>query len=635
MLKFRILSLTLIIFISIQCTLAQDYRWQQRVEYQMDVALDTKTHVITGSQKLTYFNNSKDTLSKVYYHLYFNAFQPGSMMDVRSRTIVDPDARVVDRISKLKDNEIGYQHIQSLKQDGKDITFHVNGTVLEVTLAKPILPNTKTVFDMKFEAQVPVQIRRSGRDSKEGIAYSMTQWYPKIAEYDFQGWHAYQYVAREFHGVWGDFDVKIRLDSSYTVGATGVLVNPELVGHGYKIKPPVKSSKKDSKGWTVYPPLSSGLTWHFTAKNVTDFAWAADPDYVHDIAQVPNGPELHFFYQKGEKTTENWKKMQDYAVKHFVFMNKTFGVYPYSTYSIIQGGDGGMEYPMCTLIQGEISFGSLVGTMAHEVSHSWYQGVLATNESLYPWIDEGFTDFASQESLAIMFNKPVTDSHLGSYAGYFNLVKSGLQEPISQHGDHYNTNRAYSTAAYSMGTVFLNQLKYIMGEEQFYMGMRKYYNTWKFKHPEPIDFIRVMEKVSNLDLNWYLRYWVNTTKKIDYGVKNIISKDGGTLVTIDRVGEFPMPVDVVVTYSDGSKELYYIPLNETLGNKPVEDKTIARVDLEAWPWVYPSYTMKINRKTEEITSIEIDPSLRMADVERKNNKVDVVTGVMVYHDATK
>ena len=636
MLKFRILGLLL--FATIQYTIAQDFRWQQRVEYQMDVALDVKTNIISGSQKLTYFNNSKDTLSKVYYHLYFNAFQPGSMMDVRSRNIVDPDPRVVDRISKLKDDEIGFQHIQSLKQDGKDISFHVNGTLLEVSLAKPILPNTKTVFDMKFEAQVPIQVRRSGRNSKEGIAYSITQWYPKIAEYDFQGWHAYQYVAREFHGVWGDFDVNIKIDSSFTIGGTGVLANPEVVGHGYKVKPQAKSqakpSKKDSKGNTA-PVKSNELTWHFTAKNVTDFAWAADPDYAHDITQVPNGTELHFFYQKGEKTTDNWKKMQDYAVKHFEFMNKTFGVYPYSTYSIIQGGDGGMEYAMCTLITGERSFGSLVGVMTHEVAHSWYQGVLATNESLYPWIDEGFTDFASQESEATLFNKPVADSHLGSYGGYFNLVKSGLQEPISLHGDHYNTNRAYGTAAYNMGTVFLHQLKYIIGDETFYRGMRQYYNTWKFKHPEPIDFIRVMEKVSGMDLNWYLRYWMNTTKKIDYGVKNVISKDGGTFVTIDRIGDFPMPVDVVVTYTDGSKELYYIPLNETLGNKSVENKTIQRVDLEAWPWVYPSYTMKVNRKTEEITSIEIDPTLRMADVDRKNNKVDLATGVMVYHDNTK
>lgn len=612
--------LFLLILVSFQAAFAQDFRWQQRVEYTMDVKLDVTTHKVNGTQRLVYFNNSKDTLTKVYYHLFFNAFQPGSMMDVRSRNIMDPDPRVGDRISKLKDNEIGYQHIETLKQDGKDVSYIVNGTVLEVTLTKPILPNAKSVFDMRFESQVPIQVRRSGRNSREGIAYSMTQWYPKMAEYDFKGWHAYQYVAREFHGVWGDFDVKITLDPKYVVASSGKIQNADKVGYNY-----------EKTGSTVKRP-EGNLTWHFVAKNVHDFAWAADPDYVHEKIQVTDGPELHFFYQPGDKTTENWKKLPEFSAKHFEFMNKTFGKYPYDTYSIIQGGDGGMEYPMATLITGERSLGSLVGVMAHEAAHSWYQGVLASNEALYPWIDEGFTDFASNESMANMFE---TDAHTGSYGGYFALVRSGLQEPISQHADHYNTNRAYGTAAYNMGTIFLHQLKYVMGEDAFYKAMRQYYNTWKFKHPEPNDFIRVMEKVSGLNLQWYMSYWVNTTKKIDYGIKTMLAGENATFVTLERIGDFPMPIDLVVTYKDGSKELYYVPVNETLGNKQVEDKSMQRYDLKAWPWVNPSYTLKINRKSDEIASVEIDPSLRMADIERKNNKADVSQGLKAYEDPTK
>jgi hypothetical protein len=611
------------LFLSIAFAItAQDCRcWQQRAEYLMDVKLDVQTHKVTGIQKLTYYNNSKDTLSKVWYHLYFNAFQPGSMMDVRSRNIMDPDPRVGERIVKLKDDEIGYQHILSLKQDGKDVGQTVNGTLLEVVLNKPILPGGKTVFDMTFEAQVPVQIRRSGRNNKEGISYSMTQWYPKMAEYDFQGWHAYQYVAREFHGVWGDFDVKITLNPTYTIGGTGKLVDADKIGHGY-----------EKEGVTVKAP-EGDLTWHFIAKNVHDFAWAADPDYAHEKIQVPNGPELHFFYQKGDKTTDNWTKLKDYAVKHFEFMNKTFGKYPYETYSIIQGGDGGMEYPMCTLITGERSFGSLVGVTAHEAAHAWYQGVLASNESLYPWFDEGFTDFASNESMSFMFNEP--NVHVGSYGGYFGLVKSGLQEPASQASDHFTTNRAYGVAAYSMGTVFLHQLKYIIGEEVFYKGMRQYFNTWKFKHPEPIDFVRIMEKVSGMQLKWYHSYWINTTKRIDYGIKNTLDNGTETYVTLERIGEMPMPIDLVVTYKDGSKEMFYIPLSEMLGNKGIEDKTLPRNDLEAWPWVNPSYIVKINKRSSEIATIEIDPSLRMADIDRKNNLVDLTENLKQYEDPIK
>lgn len=618
MFKAKLLAAGLLGLMSLNA-LAQEY-WQQRVEYVMDVQLDVKTHHVTGTQKLTYFNNSKDTLQKVYYHLYFNAFQPGSMMDVRSRNIMDPDPRVGDRISKLKDDEIGYQHINNLKQDGKDATYKVNGTILEVTLPKPILPNSKTVFDMKFESQVPLQVRRSGRDNKEGIAFSMTQWYPKLAEYDHQGWHAYQYVAREFHGVWGDFDVTITLDPTFVVGGTGKLQNADKVGYGYE-KP----------GTTVKRPAGD-LVWHFMAKNVIDFAWAADPDYTHDKIQVPGGPEVHFLYQKGDKTTENWSKLPQYTVTFFQFMNKTFGVYPYDTYSIIHGGDGGMEYPMCTLIVGERTMPGLVGLMAHEVAHSWYQGVLASNESLYPWLDEGFADFASQEALVPLLGEK--NVHNGSYTGYFSLLKSPYAEPANQHSDHFNTNRGYSIQSYGLGTVLAEQLKYIIGEANFYRGMKQYYNTWKFKHPDPNAFIRVMEKVSGMQLKWYLSYMTNTNKRIDYNIKNVLEKDGATFVTLERIGDFPMPVDLVVTYNDGSSELIYIPLNETMGSKP-DDKSMKRTDLDAWPWVNPTYTLQINRKSSEITSLEIDPSQRMADIERKNNKADLTQGLKAFKNSTR
>lgn len=597
---------------------AQDYRWQQRVEYTMDVKLDVKTHKVAGNQKLVYYNNSKDTLRKVYYHLYFNAFQPGSMMDVRSRNIADPDPRVGDRIAKLKDDEIGYQHVQSLKQDGKPVTYNLQGTILEVSLAKPLMPNAKTVFEMVFESQVPVQIRRSGRNSREGIAYSMTQWYPKLAEYDHQGWHAYPYVAREFHGVWGDFDVKITLDPTFIVGGTGKLQNADKVGYGY-----------EKEGTTVKRPAGD-LTWHFVAKNVIDFAWAADPDYTHTKIQVPSGPEVHFLYQKGDKTTENWSKLPAYTSKFFEFMNTTFGKYPYDTYSVLQGGDGGMEYPMCTLITGERSFGSLVGVMAHEVAHSWYQGVLASNESLYAWLDEGFADFASQEALTVLFNEQ--NVHAGSYGGYFALVKSGLQEPMNQHADHFNTNRAYSVAAYNLGTVFLEQLKYIVGDDNFYKGMRQYFNAWKFRHPEPNDFIRVMEKVSGLQLKWYMSYWINTTKKIDYDIQSVVEDNGNVFVTIERLGDFPMPLEVVVTLKDGSQEMHYIPMNEMLGSKPASGK---RVDHEAWPWVYPTYTFSTGHRAADIDSIEIDPSQRMADVDRKNNRTDISQQSKAFKNQTR
>ena len=240
--------------------------WQQHVDYKMNVDMDVKDYKYTGTQELKYTNNSPDTLKTVFYHLFFNAFQPGSEMDVRSRTIQDPDRRVEDRISKLSPSEIGYLKVSSLKQDGTAIKYNEEGTILEVTLNKPILPGQTVKFDMEFNGQVPQQIRRSGRDNAEGVALSMTQWYPKMAEYDFEGWHADPYIGREFQGVWGDFDVKLTLDKEYVVGGTGYLQNPEEVGHGYL---PEGTKQKKVKGKT--------LTWHFVAPMVHDFAWGADP----------------------------------------------------------------------------------------------------------------------------------------------------------------------------------------------------------------------------------------------------------------------------------------------------------------------------------------------------------------------
>jgi hypothetical protein len=604
----KYLSLSLLVCLP-TLLMAQDFRWQQRVEYTMNVKLNVENHRLYGTQKLVYSNNSPDTLYKVYYHLYFNAFQPGSMMDVRSRTIADPDARVNDRIFKLTDEEIGYQKIQSLTQDGKQVAFRVNGTILEVSLSKPMLPRTKSVFEMTFEAQVPVQIRRCGRNSKEGISYTMTQWYPKMAEYDFQGWHAYQYVAREFHGVWGDFDVTISIDPRFIVAATGQLQNPNAIGYGY-----------EKEGATIKRPAGN-LIWHFVAKDVIDFAWAADPDYTHDRKQVPGGPELHFFYQKNEKTATTWPIMEDVAVKVFQHLNHYFGKYPFDTYSVIQGGDGGMEYPMCTMILGEGTQNGLNNVMAHEVAHSWYQMALASNESLHAWMDEGFTDFASAEALNTIFGVPIT--HAGNYNRYFSLVNSGLQEPAAQHSDHFSTNRAYSTAAYSMGAIFLHQLKYIIGEEIFYKGMKRYYNTWKMRHPEPNDFLRVMEKESGMQLHWYHRYWIHTTKRIDYAIDSLMEKEGGTIIQLKRIGEFPMPIDLLISYRDGTQEMLYIPINETLGGKFNENKSMKWTELAAWAWVDPSYQVTINRKRSEILSIEIDPSQRMADINRKNNKLQI------------
>src|SRR5690554_5624376 len=438
--------------------------WQQKVDYKMDIQMDVKNFQYKGKQELKYTNNSPDTLNKVYYHLFFNAFQPGSEMDVRSRTIVDPDSRVGDRISKLSPAEIGYIKPTMLTQDGKPVVYKIVGTVMQVQLNTSILPGQSTVFNLEWDAQVPLQVRRSGRDSSEGVALTMTQWYPKISEYDFEGWHADPYIGREFFSVWGNYDVKITIDESYTIGGTGYLQNPAEVGHGYT-----------APGQKWMKPKKGKYTWHFLAPDVHDFAWGADPNYIHDTYPGPNGVTLHFFYKDNPEIAENWKNLQPKTAALMEFFNEHIGPYPYEQYSVIQGGDGGMEYAMCTMITGERELGSLVGVTAHELAHTWFQFVLASNESRHPWMDEGFTVFIADEAMNVVMDQNKDNPHSGSYSSYYFQAASGEEQPMSTHADRYDNNRAYSVNAYSKGSVFLNQLGYIIGHENLSKTLKRFY----------------------------------------------------------------------------------------------------------------------------------------------------------------
>ena len=579
-----------------------DTYWQQYISYAMDIDVAVEKHQYQGIQKAVYTNNSPDELTKVYYHLYFNAFQPGSQMDVRSLNIADPDRRVRDRISKLNADEIGYIKVNSLKQNGIAVLYETVGTILEVTLNEPIRAGESVTFDMLFEAQIPLQIRRTGRDNKEGVALSMAQWYPKMAEYDFEGWHTPPYIAREFQGVWGDFDVKISIDKDYVLGGTGYLQNPQEIGHGYE---------EISKALNV--PNTAKLTWHFKAPNVHDFVWAADTNYQHDLLKMANGIDLHFLYKKdlGAEFLQNWKDLQSKTATLMTYYSKHIGAYPYKQYSVIQGGDGGMEYAMATLITGERKFGSLFGVTAHEMAHTWFQFLLASNESKHPWMDEGFTSYISNKAENLILEEGRENPHAGSYKGYNYVVNNNLEESLTTHADRYETNTAYSIASYSKGNIFLSQLEYVIGADNVAKGLKKYFTDFSFKHPTPNDIKRSMEKVSGIHLDWYLNEWTQTIHTIDYGIKSVAGRE----ITIERIGQMPMPIDLEVTYTDGTIENFNIPLRMMRGSKP----TTATL-LKDWGWAYPTYSFKTSKLVQSVT---IDKSKLMADINSENNSLEV------------
>lgn len=592
--------------------------WQQAVDYKMNIDVDEKNYRYQGKMTLNYTNNSNQALEKVYFHLYFNAFQPGSMMDYRLANIADPDPRMTSnigttetpkiqsRIATLTPEQIGYQRIQSLTMNGQPTTFKEDGTILEVTLPTPIQHGETTTFDMSWEAQVPEQIRRSGRNSKEGVALSMTQWYPKMAHFDEFGWHLDEYVAREFIAPFGNFDVTLHLNKDYVVGSSGVLQNPTEV-KGYDKKAKVNSS-------------NGKATWNFKAENIHDFAWAADPKFVVDSAKSKGGVTVYTVYLPTNKQVkENWKMAQGLATEFFDFCAERFGAYPWPTYTIVQGGDGGMEYGTATLVTGGRSIKSLVGVIFHEAAHSWYQHLFGINETVDEWFDEGFTSYIEELGFQSLFEKRGSlDSNpvINAYRAYYKLALSGKEEPMSLLADYYDTNYGYTQQAYNKGQVLAQQLGYIIGQQNLDKTFLEFYELWKFKHPTPNDFKRVAEEISGINLKWYFNLFVNTTRKIDYAVENVTDEE---IILVNK-SNLAMPIDLLVEYEDGTKELFYIPLREMRGEKPAETFSIyegvKRTVLEDWFWTKPSYTLPINKKP---VKVQIDPSLRLADVESMDN----------------
>lgn len=597
---------------------AQDNHWQQQADYQMNVTMNVKNFQYKGVQKVTYINNSPDTLTTVFFHLYFNAFQPNSEMDANLQTLPDPDGRMAtnvgtpqrpiyeSRIAKLTPDEIGYLRVKKLTQDGVPATISHESTILKVTLPTPILPHSRTVLGLDFEGQVPVMIRRAGRNSPDGVALSMAQWYPKMVAYDHKGWHTTEYLGREFYGVWGNFDVKITLDKTYLVGASGVLQNPNEIGFGY-----------EDKGVKVPTTKSATKTWHFIAERVHDFTWAADPQYVHDKHQLADGKTIHFIYKKYKDT---WKQIQEPMLKVFDYYNQLVGKYPWPQYSFIQGGDGGMEYAMCTLMVGGEKYERLVGTAAHELAHAWFQHLLATDEAAYPWMDEGFTSYI--EYLAehqILKTKKTANPFDSAYKGYFGLVKSGFQEPTITHSDRFATNYAYSVTAYYKGLLFLTQLDYLMGNEALQKTLKRYYNEYAFKNPTPNDFIRIAEKVSGMQLQWFLNEFMETDHTADYAISKVEGKGNKTEVTLKRVGRLPLSIDLWVTDKAGNIRYVYVPLRMTYAEKPNTYPAYPRTVLPAWGWGNPTYTFTLDMPLEDIKSIVLDPENKSVDTDKENN----------------
>lgn len=609
--RYRFVALLVLLFIHHAPVLGQGFAdWQQHVRYEMDVTLYPDQHQMQGRQTLHYANHSPDTLTRVFYHLYFNAFQPHSMMAERNRHLPDPDPRIVPRIFELGPEEIGFHRIESLTQDGAPVEYSIFDTVMDVELANPILPGESVEFDMSFQSQIPLQTRRSGRDNLEGIDYSMSQWYPKMANYDERGWHADPYVGREFYAPFGTFDVRITLPAEYIIGSTGVLQNPDEIGYGYS--PTAMAVGGDS------------LTWHFLAEGVHDFAWAADPDFVHDVLETEEGTTIHLLYQPD--VAETWQRLHEWAPEIMSFFGSEYGTYLYPQMTIVQAGDGGMEYPMITFLTGRRPPASLLGVTAHEVAHMWFYGMMGTNEADYAWIDEGFASYATTEVISHIQGNP-NPSHVPAFLGVLQAKHFGLFEPLNTSSDWFQTGFAYSNAAYSGGEMLLDMLGYVISDSLRDRFLHAYHERFAMRHSNPFDIEKVAEDVSGMQLDWYFEQFGNSTWDLDYALGGLRSTREGdewrTVLTLKRNAPAVMPVDVRLTLEDGSSRWINVPLSIMQGQKPVgDDWTVA----EPWAWTSPEYTLEVTSPARAVRA-EIDPLMRTPESTRLNNVTGIPLGV--------
>lgn len=615
----RIVFLAALVLISARALAASGDYWQQHVHYTIDVTLIDSIHSLDGTLSVIYTNNSPDTLSRVYFHLYSNAFQYGSLMEERAKA---EDAWLQYRFEKLSPKEEGRYWINTVSVNDQPATFEITGTIMRVELARPLVPGASVTLSMPFREQIPLQTRRSGWMSEQGVQYSMAQWYPKIAEYDREGWQAQEYVSHEFYGVWGDFDVTLHMPSRFTVGSSGECQNPAEAGHGYD-----RIAQGEKQGRDQAHIGEPGMTtWKFHASPVHDFAWVAD-EYIHDWKTWNDSVTIHSIYKPN--VASGWQDVLKYTEFALATYSDLYGQWPYRNFSTTQAGDGGMEYPQLIM-----NTNGGAGLIAHEAGHQWFYGMLGSNETREAFMDEGFTQYIASVEMQRQFGRylgadanrswlewfvPMFDNKSDNYRSYQSLARAGYEEPLVIPHD-WAREGVNAGQVYMKTLSGLNMLEYALGDSVFARGMKQYFADWHFRHPHLIDFQRVMERVSGTDLDWFFDEWFRSTRTIDYEAVGVDSKQRGnafeTTVRLRNNQLAVMPVDLVLHYSDGSSEQATIPLSV---NKGLEyHKPGSSVYFPGWDWPVREYTGTI-ATPKPVDWFEIDTSWRLQDLNWLNN----------------
>ncbi|MFI5186258.1 MAG: M1 family metallopeptidase [Chitinophagales bacterium] len=505
----------LFLFILFNCQLSIvncQFYWQQQVNVTIDVTLHDKENSLDAFEKLEYINNSPDTLKFIWFHLWPNAYK-NDRTAFTDQTLLNGDTRFYFSNKEQKGyiNRLDFK-VNSITCTIEDHPLYID--IVKVILPSPLPPGQKIIISTPFHVQLPYNFSRGGHD---GESYQVTQWYPKPAVYDKNGWHPMPYLEQgEYYSEFGNFDVQITVPKNYVVAATGELENEDeknwLLTRSHFSWQPIKQKIK-SKGGVVKTtvqkfPLSSPetKTLRYSQNNIHDFAWFADKRFIvnHDTCQLSSGKVIDIFTYYTQLQKETWKNSLQYARQSIKFYSSQIGEYPYSVVSVVQGPEsfgGGMEYPTITVISPTSSPEELDITIAHEIGHNWFQGALASNERDHPWMDEGINSFYEHRYSQKYYNEVPSEER----TFFETIAKERSDQPIETTSENFNETN-YELVAYYKTSEWLQWLEKQIGKDRFDEAMKEYYKLWQFKHPQPEDFKEVIEKSSGQNMDSAFAY---------------------------------------------------------------------------------------------------------------------------------
>lgn len=528
--------------------------WQQRADYEITAEVDDKTQVLTGSEKITYYNNAPEALTFLWLQLDQNIFGPENMTD-QTRTGVVKDsipAGFLGYVSgvTVSDYKGGYT-IKSVKDAaGKALPYTINNTMMRVDLPAPMKTGDKFTFSVDWSYTEYDRHIFNGRGGYEffpedgNYIYTFAQWFPRMCVFDdYEGWQNKQFLGQgEFALTFGNYRVKITVPSDHIVGASGTLQNAKDVLTKEQLEKfekakrtfdaPVIIVSEEEARQKEKTRSAKKSTWEFYAENVRDFAFAHSRKFIWDAMAVKVGdktPLAQSLYPK--EGNPLWGKESTKAIKNAleIYSERTFE-YPYPVAYSVHTANQGMEYPMICFNGGrpnkdgtysQQTLFSMVMVIVHEVGHNFFPMIVNSDERQWSWMDEGLNTFLEKETMRVRY--PELAGTRGTPKGIVPYMKGDKSQmrPIMSMSDNIRQNE-FGPNAYTKPSAALTLLREtVMGPELFDKAFKEYAQRWAFKHPKPADFFRTMEDASAVDLDWFWRGWFFTTDNVDVELSEV------------------------------------------------------------------------------------------------------------------